>query len=90
MISSGAAANLQEFRDEFGDTPDAKILQKEIEATRSRAATAAMEKALPDVRMLLMVRSFDSAEGILDSLSQWSSYAAPAVKEQYESLLLLS
>ena len=81
----GAAANLQEFRDEFGDTPDAKILQNEIEATRSRAATAAMEKALPDVRMLLMVRSFDSAEGILDSLSQWSAYAAPAVKEQYES-----
>jgi eukaryotic-like serine/threonine-protein kinase len=81
----GAAASLQEFRDEFGDTPDAKLLQNEIEATRSRAATVAMEKALPDVRMLLMVRSFDSAEGILDSLSQWSAYAAPAVKEQYES-----
>ena len=81
----GAAANLQEFRDEFGDTPDAQILQDEIEETRSRAATAAMEKALPDVRMLLMVRSFDSAEGILDSLSQWSAYAAPAAKEQYES-----
>ena len=81
----GAAANLQEFRDEFGDTPDAQILQDEIEETRSRAATAAMEKALPDVRMLLMVRSFDSAEGILDSLSQWSAYAAPAAREQYES-----
>jgi serine/threonine protein kinase len=81
----GAAAHLQEFRDEFGDTPDAQILQNEIEETRSRAATAAMEKALPDVRMLLMVRSFDSAEGILDSLSQWSAYAAPAAKEQYES-----
>ncbi len=82
----GAAAKLQEFRDKFGDTPDARTLQKEIEATRSRAATVAMEKALPDVRMLLMVRSFDPAEGILDSLSQWSAYAAPAVKEQYESL----
>ena len=81
----GAAAHLQEFRDEFGDTPDAQILQDEIEETRSQAATAAMEKALPDVRMLLMVRSFDSAEGILDSLSQWSAYAAPAAKEQYES-----
>jgi len=81
-----AEAKLQEFRDKFGDTQDARILQREIEAARSRAATAAMEKALPDVRMLLMVRSFDSAEGILDGLSEWSPYVAPAVKEQYESL----
>jgi eukaryotic-like serine/threonine-protein kinase len=85
----GAAATLQEFRDKFGDTPDAGTLQKEIEAARTRAATAAMEKALPDVRLLLMVRSFDPAEGILDSLSQWSAYAAPALKEQYESLRTL-
>ena len=82
----GAETNLQEFREKFGDTPDARTLQKEIEAARTRAATVAMEKALPDVRLLLMVRSFDPAEGILDSLSQWSSYAAPAVKEQYDSL----
>jgi len=61
-------------------TPGRQALEQEIEASRSRAATVAMEKALPDVRMLLMVRSFDSAEGILDSLSQWTAFAAPAVK----------
>ncbi len=86
---AGAIAILQEFRDKFGETQDARVLQQEIEVTRSRVATAAMEKALPDVRMLLKVRSFESAEGILDNLSQWGSYAAPAVKEQYESLLAL-
>jgi len=83
---TGAIAILQQFREKFGDTQDARVLQREIEGTRSRAATAAMEKALPDVRMLLMVRSFESAEGILESLSQWGSYADPALKEQYESL----
>jgi serine/threonine-protein kinase len=81
-----AVAILQQFREKFGETQDARILQREIEGTRSRAATAAMEKALPDVRMLLMVRSFESAEGILDSLSQWGSYAPPVLKEQYEAL----
>jgi serine/threonine-protein kinase len=86
----GAAVTLQQFRDKFGDTLDAKVLQEKIEAARSRAATSAMEKALPDVRMLLMVRSLDSAEGILDSLSQSSPYAAPPVKEQYESLLAVA
>jgi hypothetical protein len=83
---TGAIAILQQFREKFGETQDTRVLQQEIEATRSRAATAAMEKALPDVRMLLKVRSFDSAEGILNNLSQWSSFAAPAVKEEYESL----
>ena len=87
---AGAGAILQKFRDQFGDTPDTEVLQQEIEASRSRAATVAMEKALPDVRMLLMVRSFDSAEGILDSLSQWSAFAAPAVKQQYESLVAVA
>jgi len=87
---AGAGAILQQFRDQFGDTPDARLLEQEIEASRSRAATVAMEKALPDVRMLLMVRSFDSAEGILDSLSQWTAFAAPAVKQQYESLLAVT
>jgi hypothetical protein len=87
---AGAGAILQKFREQFGDTPDTEVLQKEIEASRARAATVAMEKALPDVRMLLMVRSFDSAEGILDSLSQWSAFAAPAVKQQYESLLAVA
>jgi eukaryotic-like serine/threonine-protein kinase len=86
----GASAILGQFRDKFGDTTDVKLLQQEILFARSRAATAAMEKALSDVRMLLMVRSLDSAEGILDSLSQWRAYAAPAVKEQYESLRKLA
>ena len=68
----GASAILQQFLDKFGETQDTKVLQQEIEVTRSRAATALLEKALPDVRMLLKVRSFESAEGILDNLSQWS------------------
>jgi eukaryotic-like serine/threonine-protein kinase len=83
---TGAIAVLRQFREKFGETQDARVLQREIEGTRSRAATAALEKALPDVRMLLMVRSFESAEGILESLSQWGSYADPALKEQYEGL----
>jgi serine/threonine-protein kinase len=83
---AGAIAMLQQFREKFGDTQDARILQREIEGRRSRTATAALEKALPDVRMLLMVRSLDSAEGILESLSQWASYADPDLRGQYESL----
>ena len=83
---TGALAILQQFREKFGETQDARVLQREIEGTRSRAATAAMEKALPDVRMLLMVRSYDSAEGILESLSQWGAYVHPDLKGQYEAL----
>jgi hypothetical protein len=82
----GASTILRGFREQFGDTLDAGLLQQEIETARSRVAIAAMEKALSDARVLLMVRSFESAKGILDSVAKWSSYATPELQERYESL----
>jgi serine/threonine protein kinase len=86
----GASTILRGFREQFGDTRDAGLLQQEIEAARSRVAAAAMEKALSDARVLLMVRSVESAEGILDSVKKWSNYATPELRERYESLQALA
>jgi serine/threonine protein kinase len=86
----GACTILQGFREKFGDSSDTALLQREIETVRSRVATAATERALGDVRVLLMARSFESAEVILDTVAEWSRYATPALREQYESLRLLT
>lgn len=82
----GASTVLRGFREQFGDTLDAGLLQQEIETSRSRVAIAAMEKALSDARVLLMVRSFESAKGILDSVAKWNGYATPELQERYESM----
>ena len=82
----GASTIVRGFRAQFGDTLDAGLLQQEIETARSRVAVAAMEKALSDARVLLMVRSFESAKGILDSVAKWSGYATPELQERYESM----
>src|SRR5215469_9926111 len=82
----GANTILREFLDQFGDTLDARLMQQEIETARSRVATAAMEKALRDARVLLIVRSVESAQGILDSVAKWSNYASQELRERYESL----
>jgi hypothetical protein len=86
----GAITILRGFREQFGDTLDAGLLQQEIETARSRVATAAVEKALSDARVLLMVRSVKAAEGILDSVAKWSRYAAPELLKRYESLQALA
>ncbi|HXY06684.1 MAG TPA: protein kinase [Terriglobales bacterium] len=78
------------FRERFGDSADTGCLQQEIEAARSRMATAAMQRALSDVRVLLMARSFESAEGILHTVAEWTRYVTAALREQYESLRLLT
>jgi eukaryotic-like serine/threonine-protein kinase len=82
----GASTIVRGFRAQFGDTLDAGLLQQEIETARSRVAVAAMEKALSDARVLLMVRSFESAKGILDSVAKWSGYVTPELQERYESM----
>jgi len=85
-----ASTILQGFRERFGDSADTGCLQQEIEAARSRVATVAMQRALSDVRVLLMARSFESAEGILHTVAEWSRYATAALREQYESLQRLT
>jgi eukaryotic-like serine/threonine-protein kinase len=86
----GASTTLRGFREQFGETLDARLLQQEIETARSRVATAAMEKALGDARVLLMVRSVESVEGILDSVAKWRNYATPELRERYEALKALA
>jgi serine/threonine protein kinase len=86
----GASTILRGFREQFSETLDARLLQQEVETARSRVATAAMEKALSDARVLLMVRSVESAEGILDSVAKWSNYATPELRERYEALKALA
>ena len=82
----GASTILRGFRAQFGDALDARLLQQEIDTARSRVATAAIEKALRDARVLLIVRSVESAEGILDSVAKWSRYVAQELRERYDSL----
>jgi serine/threonine-protein kinase len=82
---AAAATALEDFQKEFGDISEAVLLKKEIDAARSRTAAVAMEQALSDVRVLLMVRSFDSAENIIESVSQWQPYAPAEMQQQYQS-----
>lgn len=82
---SAAADALAAFQKEFGDTSESELLRAEIGSAQSRSAAFAIEQALSDVRLLLMVRSFDSAEDILESVAHWESHAPAEMQQQYQS-----
>ncbi len=80
----GSRAVLDKYREEFGDGQDAQLLEREIEAKREKAARTAVEQALNDCRVLLLVRSYHSVLDILDKVSGVVALVPPEIRLRYE------
>ncbi len=81
-----AEAVLDRHFQEFGDSQDVHLLRNEIKAKRQETATVAVEQALKDVRVLLLVRSYSSALGILVRVAKEAENVAPELREKYQAV----
>ncbi|MBZ5704336.1 MAG: protein kinase [Acidobacteriia bacterium] len=79
-----ALAVVETFRQEFGDGPEAQLLQNEIAYKREQVSAVAVEQALKDVRVLFLVRSYRSALGVLDRVASDAARVAPELRERYQ------
>ena len=77
----------QKHRDHLGDILDIRLLEQEIEAKRRELANAKLETALRDARVLLLVRSFDSALRVLETASALAPNADPELMQQFNAFL---
>jgi eukaryotic-like serine/threonine-protein kinase len=77
----------QKNRDQLGDTQDIRGLAREIEAKRREVANAKLETALRDARVLLSIRSFDSALPVLETASTLAANADPELTQQFNAFL---
>ena len=83
----GAQALCQKSLEQFGDVVDLRVLAAEIRAKRTEAANARLDTALHDARVLLQVRSFDSAVRVLETTAPMVADADPQLNEQFQLLL---
>ncbi len=77
----------QKSREQLGDVEDIRLLEKEIRAKRREIAKAKLETALHDVRVLLLVRSFESAQSVLETVAELVAYAEDELVQQFDAFL---
>ena len=77
----------QSRRDELGDVEEIRLLQKEIQAKRREIAKAKLETALHDVRVLLLVRSYESVQSVLETVAGLVPYADAELVERFHACL---
>jgi hypothetical protein len=77
----------QNSREQLGDVEDIRLLQKEIQAKRREIATAKLETALHDVRVLLLVRSYELVQSVLETVAGLVPYADAGLAQQFHAFL---
>ena len=81
-----AQALWQKSIQQFGDVTDVRLLAEEIRVKRTEAANAKLDTALRDARVLLLVRSFDSAVRVLETTAPVAADADPLLNKQFQLL----
>ena len=81
-----AQALWQKSLQQFGDVTDVRLLAEEIRVKRTEAANAKLDTALRDARVLLLVRSFDSAVRVLETTAPVAADADPRLNKQFQLL----
>ena len=79
-----ARAALDQYREEFDDDVDTRLLQREIETKESESAVAAVAQALKDCRVLLQVGCYKAVLDILGRLSSAASLVPAEMKQGYD------
>jgi len=88
VLDGGRAEILrQKSREQLGDVLDLCLLEKEIQTKRQEIAKAKLEAALNDVRVLLLVRSFESAQSVLEAVAELVVYADDGLVRQFDAFL---
>jgi serine/threonine-protein kinase len=82
-----AQALSQKSLEQFGDVTDVRLLAAEIRFRRRGVANARLDAVLRDARVLLLVRSFDSAVRVLETTAPVAADADPQLNEQFQLLL---
>jgi len=80
----------QEFRMSTAATesalPEVALLEKEIEVKQAEVANAKLESALRDARLLVTVRSFDAALGVLENVAELVPLASSDFRKKFDAL----
>ena len=63
------------------------LFEKEIQTKRQEIAKAKLEAALNDIRVLLLVRSFESAQSVLKAVAELVVYADDGLVRQFDAFL---
>jgi serine/threonine-protein kinase len=79
-----ALATLTPAEARYPQSPELGLLRNEIAFKQSQAAKAAVEKALTDVRMLLLVRSYRAALNILSKVAEQIPACPEELRAKYE------
>jgi eukaryotic-like serine/threonine-protein kinase len=82
-----AQALWQKSLPQFGEVADFRLLAGDIKVKRTEVANASLDSALRDARVLLLVRSFDSAVHVLEAAASVAADADPQLNEQFQILL---
>jgi hypothetical protein len=82
-----AHALWQKSLEQFGEVADFRLLAGEIKVKRTEVANTRLDSALRDARVLLLVRSFDSAVHVLETAAPMAADADPQLNEQFQILL---
>ena len=77
----------QKSREQLGDVEDIRLLEKEIQVKRREIANAKLETALHDARVLLLVRSFESAQSVLETVAELVANADQELAQQFDAFL---
>jgi eukaryotic-like serine/threonine-protein kinase len=83
---AAAQEAVDECRRVYGDHPELSRVASQIESGRRESATAAVNKATADSRMLLMGRSYDSALELLDSVGPVLEFVAEDLRLRHTAL----
>jgi hypothetical protein len=75
----------QNSREKLGDVEDIRLLQKAIQAKRREIANAKLETALHDVRVLLLVRSYESVQSVLETVAGLVPYADAELVQRFHA-----
>jgi hypothetical protein len=82
---TAAAAAVDACQSTHGESRDLELLRREVANRQTQTAKAAVDKALSDVRMLLLVRSFRAALNILNTVSAFLPMCPPETRQQYDT-----
>ncbi len=72
----------------FGNTTELNLLRQEAESKRGQAANSAVEKAIRDARLVLLVRSYGAAVEVLQSIGSQLPFVRQELRAQYDALKL--
>src|SRR5579862_1821511 len=78
---------LRKADEQLGNIPDIRLVEEEIKVKRREIANSRLETALHDARVLLLVRSFESAQSVLDTVSELVPYADNELAQQFAGFL---